>query len=201
MYETNSAGENARTDRDAPHDKKPDAQGTKVWDHTHLVDLSEFVPLDMANNIDDERTKQRIAWIDGLGRAYADAMPTTEVATDGGVQTGPEPRPESPSQPTPDVTRIEAVGSDPDTVDQLTVTVHFYDGCTEHTAHVEFTVTGSTAAFNDIDVPCSMRAASPAIVEAEAAVGEHHAIQAVETDAMQLAEALAALADDTEGVR
>ena len=25
MYETNSAGENARTDRDAPHDKKPDA--------------------------------------------------------------------------------------------------------------------------------------------------------------------------------
>jgi|GEM_PF-4032499 len=149
--------------------------------------------LDRHGHLDDTNT----AILEDIADDHGEAL----LADGGTVQTGPEPRPDAPSKPTPDVTRIEAVGSAPDTVDRLTVTVHFYDGCTEHTAHVEFTVKGSTAAFRDIDVPCSMRAAAPAIVEAEAAVGEHHAIQAVETAAMQLAEALADLADGTEGDR
>ena len=44
------------------------------WDVSEPVDVSQYVPLDMANNIDDDRARARIAWVDGLGRAYADAL-------------------------------------------------------------------------------------------------------------------------------
>ncbi|MFB6179551.1 MAG: hypothetical protein ABEI77_07510 [Halorientalis sp.] len=59
--------------------------GQEQWDVTEPAGLDEFVPLDMANNITDERVRERIAWIDGLGRAYADALDTSggSVTRDG----------------------------------------------------------------------------------------------------------------------
>lgn len=57
------------------------------WPVSEAVDHSEYVPLDMANNIDDDRVKERIAWVDGFGRAYANAFETDaekRLVTDGG---------------------------------------------------------------------------------------------------------------------
>ena len=45
-----------------------------TWEPTEPVDLPQYVPLDMANNIDDDRTRSRIEWVDGFGRAYAPAL-------------------------------------------------------------------------------------------------------------------------------
>jgi len=56
------------------------------WDVTERADTDEYVPLDMANNIADERVRGRIAWIDGFGRAYADALKSHEAVTDGGTE-------------------------------------------------------------------------------------------------------------------
>jgi len=50
------------------------------WPVSDPVDLDDIVPLDMANNITDERVRQRITWTDGFGRAYADAL--SEVVDD-----------------------------------------------------------------------------------------------------------------------
>lgn len=47
---------------------------TGQWEPTEPADLSQYVPLDMANNITDDRVRERIAWVDGLGRAYADSL-------------------------------------------------------------------------------------------------------------------------------
>lgn len=57
------------------------------WPVSDPVEHSDYVPLDMANNIDDERVRERIAWIDGFGRAYADSLEAATrdvLATDGG---------------------------------------------------------------------------------------------------------------------
>jgi len=103
-----TAGDDARTAKDAPTTEKRSGS-TGSWDPTEPVDLDHLVPLDMANNIDDERTKQRITWVDGFGRAYADALEDAEpeatdeetVMTDGGIDTADElehdPRAFSPS--------------------------------------------------------------------------------------------------------
>jgi hypothetical protein len=58
------------------------------WDVSDPVNHSDFLPLDMANNIHDERVRERITWVDGFGRAYADALEDVDrgrgIETDGG---------------------------------------------------------------------------------------------------------------------
>jgi len=44
------------------------------WEPTEPVGLDWLVPLDMSPNIDDERVRSRIKWVDGVGRAYALAL-------------------------------------------------------------------------------------------------------------------------------
>lgn len=91
MSDEPTAGDDARTAKDAPTTEKRSGSAN-FWDPTEPVDLDHLVPLDMANNIDDERTKQRITWVDGFGRAYADALEDAEpeatdedtIMTDGG---------------------------------------------------------------------------------------------------------------------
>jgi len=41
------------------------------WAATDPVKHDDFLPLDMANNITDERVRDRVEWVDGFGRAYA----------------------------------------------------------------------------------------------------------------------------------
>ncbi|RLM53706.1 hypothetical protein DVK02_12735 [Halobellus sp. Atlit-31R] len=49
------------------------------WPVSDAVDHGDYEPLDMANNIDDERVRQRIAWIDGMGRAYAHSLDSQDT--------------------------------------------------------------------------------------------------------------------------
>ena len=44
------------------------------WPASEPVGHSKYAPLDMARNITDERVKNRITWVDGFGRAYADSL-------------------------------------------------------------------------------------------------------------------------------
>lgn len=84
-------------------DARTDGGESERWDVTEPADTSEYVPLDMANNITDERVQDRIQWVDGFGRAYADALPDSEgddaaesgeLVADGGVEAdgGDDPR-------------------------------------------------------------------------------------------------------------
>jgi len=88
MTNESTAGDDARNGDDAPPSEKRSGSADS-WDPTDPVDLDHLVPLDMANNIDDQRTKQRITWVDGFGRAYADALEDAApvVTTDGGVES------------------------------------------------------------------------------------------------------------------
>lgn len=67
MSETLQSG----TDEGKSTEKAP---RTVRWKVTEALDLDAYVPLDMANNIRDERVRERISWVDGFGRAYADAL-------------------------------------------------------------------------------------------------------------------------------
>jgi hypothetical protein len=62
-----TADEGAQGNED---DERPSAE----WSVSDPVSHSDYVPLDMAPNIDDSRTKQRVDWVDGFGRAYASAL-------------------------------------------------------------------------------------------------------------------------------
>ena len=109
MSDEPTAGDDARTSKDAPTTEKRSGSADS-WDPTEPVDLDHLVPLDMANNIDDERTKQRITWVDGFGRAYADALENAEleatdeetVMTDGGHPPAHTPSTTSPQDPDAD---------------------------------------------------------------------------------------------------
>lgn len=57
------------------------------WSVSEAIEHSEFVPLDMANNIDDDRVRERIAWVDGCGRAYAHSLAASPaLVADGGIE-------------------------------------------------------------------------------------------------------------------
>jgi len=50
---------------------------TARWPVSEPVEIPDYIPLDMATNITDRRVRDRIAWVDGCGRAYADAIGST----------------------------------------------------------------------------------------------------------------------------